>query len=127
MFNKQWSNTNVLSSFCLAIPHINDDFIFLHADSLIEIGIYKKLRKKNEIILPFKKRKCGYEEMKIYKILITTLFVLFFNIPLVYAEDCNNFDKLSKEYAKCKSELLKEKTTKKDYLNSQNFLLIKNN
>ena len=51
--------------------------------------------------------------MKIYKILITTLFVLFFNIPLVYAEDCNNFDKLSKEYAKCKSELLKEQTTKK--------------
>jgi len=69
LFNKQWSKTNVLSSFCLAIPHINDDFIFLHADSLIEIGIYKKLRKKNEIILPFKKRKCGYEEMKIYKIL----------------------------------------------------------
>ena len=50
--------------------------------------------------------------MKIYKILIATLFI-FLNVTFVYAEDCNKFDKLSKEYAKCKSELLKEKTTKK--------------
>ena len=51
--------------------------------------------------------------MKIYKILITTLFVLFLNIPFVYAEDCNNFDKLSKEYAKCTSNKLKIETSKK--------------
>ena len=50
--------------------------------------------------------------MKIYKILITTLFI-FLNITFSFAEDCNKFDKLSKEYAKCKSELLKDKTTKK--------------
>ena len=51
--------------------------------------------------------------MNIYRILITSLFVLFLNLSFVYAKDCNEFDKLSKEYAKCKSELLKEKTTKK--------------
>ena len=45
--------------------------------------------------------------MKIYKIIITTLFI-FFNITFVYAEGCNKFDKLSKEFAKCKSELLKD-------------------
>ena len=69
LFNKKWNKTNVLSSFSLAEPFINDDFIFLHADSLIELSIYKKIIKKIEIILPFKKKKCGYEEMKIYKIL----------------------------------------------------------
>lgn len=69
IFNKNWNKTNVLYSFSLAIPFINDDFIFLHADSLIEISIYKKLKKKNEITIPFEKKKCGYEEMKIYKIL----------------------------------------------------------
>ena len=29
------------------------------------------------------------------------------------ADDCNKFDKLSKEYAKCKAELIKEKTSEK--------------
>ena len=29
------------------------------------------------------------------------------------ADDCNKFDKLSKEYAKCKTELIKEKTSEK--------------
>ena len=29
------------------------------------------------------------------------------------ADDCNKFDKLSKEYAKCTAELIKEKTSEK--------------
>tara|TARA_B100000674_G_C37206632_1_gene630755 strand:- start:246 stop:530 length:285 start_codon:yes stop_codon:yes gene_type:complete len=51
--------------------------------------------------------------MKTYKFIITILFIIFLNISLVHAEECKKFDKLSKEYAKCTSDLLKDKTKKK--------------
>ncbi len=35
------------------------------------------------------------------------------NVNLSVADDCNKFDKLSKEYAKCTAELIKEKTSEK--------------
>ena len=51
--------------------------------------------------------------MKIIKILSLTLFISFSNFTFTIADECNNYDKLSKEYAKCKSEKLKNKTSKK--------------
>ena len=41
--------------------------------------------------------------------------ILFFNTTIALSEiqDCNKFDKLSKEYAKCTAELIKEKTSEK--------------
>ena len=45
---------------------------------------------------------------------ITSIIIIFlFSISLSLAEDCNKFDKLSKDYAKCTSEKLKDKTSKK--------------
>ena len=47
----------------------------------------------------------------IYLIILTII-----NINLSKADDCNKFDKLSKEYAKCAAELIKEKTSEKTEL-----------
>ena len=50
--------------------------------------------------------------MKI-KLLAYLLILTIANVNLSVADDCNKFDKLSKEYAKCTAELIKEKTSEK--------------
>ena len=50
--------------------------------------------------------------MKI-KLLAYLLILTLSNVNLSFADDCNKFDKLSKEYAKCTAELIKEKTSEK--------------
>ncbi|WP_440678190.1 hypothetical protein [Candidatus Pelagibacter sp. HIMB1611] len=50
--------------------------------------------------------------MKI-KLLAYLLILTLSNVNLSLADDCNKFDKLSKEYAKCTAELIKEKTSEK--------------
>ena len=50
--------------------------------------------------------------MKI-KLLTYLLILTVTNVNLSVADDCNKFDKLSKEYAKCTAELIKEKTSEK--------------
>ena len=47
------------------------------------------------------------------KFFIYLIILTIININLSKADDCNKFDKLSKEYAKCTSENLKDKTSKK--------------
>ena len=51
--------------------------------------------------------------MKIFKIIISILFISLLNLTFSSAEDCSKYDKLSKEYAKCTSDKLKEETSKK--------------
>ena len=50
--------------------------------------------------------------MKI-KLFVYLLILTITNVNLSVADDCNKFDKLSKEYAKCTAELIKEKTSEK--------------
>jgi hypothetical protein len=50
--------------------------------------------------------------MKI-KLFVYLLILTITNINFSVADDCNKFDKLSKEYAKCTAELIKEKTSEK--------------
>ncbi len=50
--------------------------------------------------------------MKI-KLFVYLLILTIANVNLSIADDCNKFDKLSKEYAKCTAELIKDKTSKK--------------
>ena len=50
--------------------------------------------------------------MKI-KLLAYLLILTLSNVNLSLADDCNKFDKLNKEYAKCTAELIKEKTSEK--------------
>ena len=51
--------------------------------------------------------------MRLTKLIILTLFISFSNFHVTIADECNKYDKLSKEYAKCKSEVIKSKTVKK--------------
>ena len=50
--------------------------------------------------------------MKI-KLFVYLLILTITNVNLSIADDCNKFDKLSKEYAKCAAQLIKEKTSEK--------------
>ena len=47
------------------------------------------------------------------KFFVYLIILTIFNINLSVADDCDKFDKLTKEYAKCKTELIKEKTSEK--------------
>ena len=53
--------------------------------------------------------------MKI-KLFVYLLILTITNVNLSIADDCNKFDKLSKEYAICTAELIKEKTSEKTEL-----------
>ena len=48
--------------------------------------------------------------MKIFKIFISIIFLSYIGIKYSFAEDCNKFEKLSKEYVKCNAKLLKKNT-----------------
>ena len=47
------------------------------------------------------------------KFFIYLIILTISNVSLSVADDCDKFDKLSKKYAKCKTELIKEKTSEK--------------
>ena len=67
LYNRNWKTTNVLKSFSLALNILNDDFIFVHADSIVEINLYKSFLGSKFSILPFKKKKkYPTEDMKLY-------------------------------------------------------------
>ena len=46
-------------------------------------------------------------------ILFVFIYTLTFNYSFAETNDCNKFDKVSKEYAKCTSKLIKKKTSSK--------------
>ncbi|WP_242158099.1 NTP transferase domain-containing protein [Aestuariivivens sediminis] len=66
VYNPFWNHCNVLGSLYMALNKIDDDFLFLHADTLAEKSIWEKLVKsKGDMVLPFERKQCGEEEMKI--------------------------------------------------------------
>ncbi len=67
IYNPFWKHCNVLGSMYMALDHINDDFYFLHADTLMENGAWELFSKSlnGEMVLPYEAKKCGDEEMKI--------------------------------------------------------------
>ena len=66
VYNHFWNYCNVLGSLYIALNYIDDDFLFLHADTLADTTIWNNLlTKKGEMVLPFDRKKCGQEEMKV--------------------------------------------------------------
>ena len=63
------------------------------------------------------------------KSIITTITFIILLSQNTFAEekDCNQYDKLSKEYAKCNSLLLKDKTLEIKDNTSKKTILIKDN
>ncbi|WP_440692216.1 hypothetical protein [Candidatus Pelagibacter sp. HIMB1695] len=48
-----------------------------------------------------------------YRLFVYLIILTIANVNFSLADECIKFEKLSKEYAKCKAELIKEKTTEK--------------
>lgn len=68
IYNPIYETTNVLYSFSLAIPHLDSDFIFLHADTVFEHKILERLLNSDPTINPLfaiDKHSCEEEEMKV--------------------------------------------------------------
>lgn len=66
IYNPFWNHCNVLGSLYMALDNIQDDFLFLHADTLAEQGIWDNLlNTEGEMVLPFERKRCGEEEMKV--------------------------------------------------------------
>lgn len=59
--------TNVLSSFACGMSNLNDDFIFIHADTIFDETILDDLMVSDgaDIILPVDFKRCVEEEMKV--------------------------------------------------------------
>ena len=66
IYNPFWNHCNVLGSMYMALNSINDDFLFLHADTLADIKIWDMLLShEGDMILPYQRKICGNEEMKV--------------------------------------------------------------
>lgn len=66
VYNPFWNHCNVLGSLYMALDKINDDFLFLHADTLAEFDIWERLvSHSGDMVLPYERKLCGEEEMKI--------------------------------------------------------------
>lgn len=67
IYNPFWDHCNVLGSLYMSLPHIQQqDFLFLHADTLADYNIWQMLYKsEGDMILPFERKRCGEEEMKV--------------------------------------------------------------
>lgn len=67
VYNPFWAHCNVLGSMYMALEHLNEDFLFLHADTLMEKPAWIALKNSvaGDMILPYDGKVCGEEEMKV--------------------------------------------------------------
>ena len=64
-FNPFFESTNVLASFWAGMPHLESDFIYLHADTVFHEDILRKLVATPEpFVLACDGKVCAEEEMK---------------------------------------------------------------
>lgn len=67
VYNPFWNHCNVLGSLYMGLDKINDDFLFLHADTLTEIQVLNGIAESHsDICLAVDFKKCGEEEMKFW-------------------------------------------------------------
>lgn len=66
VYNPFYEMVNVLGSFYMGMEKLDDDFIFLHADTICEPEIFEKLvHMKGDVILPVEYKICDEEAMKV--------------------------------------------------------------
>lgn len=66
VYNPFYEMVNVLGSFYMGMNMLNDDFIYLHADTICEPKIFEKLvRLEADVILPVDYKICDDEAMKV--------------------------------------------------------------
>ncbi|MDR0745065.1 MAG: phosphocholine cytidylyltransferase family protein [Mediterranea sp.] len=66
IYNPFWQQCNVLGSFYCALNMIDDDFLYLHADTVVEQDVWRRLNDvAKDYVLAVDLKKCGEEEMKV--------------------------------------------------------------
>jgi choline kinase len=65
-FNPFYATTNVLTSFWFGQRFLHEEFLYFHADTIFEPGIFDALvRSPGDVVLPVDKHPCAEEEMKV--------------------------------------------------------------
>lgn len=66
VYNPFYEMANVIGSFYMGMPYLNDDFMYLHADTICEDSIIDRmLESKADAVLPVEYKKCDDEAMKV--------------------------------------------------------------
>ena len=66
VYNPFYEFTNVIGSYYMGMKQLHEDFIYLHADTICEIGIFDELlRSDGDIVLPIDTKPCDDEAMKV--------------------------------------------------------------
>ena len=68
VFNPHFDSTNVLYSFWLALPYLQDDFLFLHADTVFEPEVLARVLAHDagaQMVFAVDDHPCEEEEMKV--------------------------------------------------------------
>lgn len=66
VYNPFYEFTNVIGSYYMGMRKLHDDFIYLHADTICDIGIFDELlRVDGDIVLPIDTKPCDDEAMKV--------------------------------------------------------------
>ena len=65
-FNPFYDFANVISSYYMGMSYLHDDFVYMHADTICDIGIFHDLLvSEGDIVLPVDPKPCDDEAMKI--------------------------------------------------------------
>lgn len=66
VYNPFFEMVNVIGSFYMGMDNLHDDFIFMHADTLCDTGIFEDmLLSEGDMVMPVDMKQCGEEEMKV--------------------------------------------------------------
>ena len=66
IYNPFYEFTNVIGSYYMGMKHLYDDFIYMHADTICDLGIFDEiLRAGGDIVLPVDSKPCDDEAMKV--------------------------------------------------------------
>ena len=66
VYNPFYEFTNVIGSFYTGMNKLHDDFIYMHADTICDTGIFEDLLSVNgDIVLPVDTKPCDDEAMKV--------------------------------------------------------------
>lgn len=66
IYNPFYEFTNVIGSYYMGMKLLHDSFIYLHADTICDMGIFEDLLKSGgDIVLPVEAKPCDDEAMKV--------------------------------------------------------------
>lgn len=66
VYNPFYEFTNVIGSYYMGMKQLHDDFIYLHADTIFDVGIFDELlRADGDVVLPIDVAPCDDEAMKV--------------------------------------------------------------